>query len=115
MKTLLCLAVLSLCACGREDVSATLTSKMDAWGVAFNAHDTDALLSSYGDDAQYIYTFEGQEGQGRDALKAFYTQTFAATPDFAVTRKSYEVIEVADGVAMGLGEYDDTLTGPMGR
>lgn len=116
MKNLLCIAAtVALCACGREDVPATLTTKMDTWGVAFNAHDVDALAALYSDDAQYIYAFEGQEGQGLASLKTFYAGLFGATPDFTVERKSYEVIEISDGIAFGSGEYDDTFTGPMGK
>ena len=116
MKKLICTVVLALAsACGRPDVQLEVTAHMDAWGDAFNAHDVNALAALYSDDVDYTYTFEGQEGRGKDSLQAFYGQAFTMTPDISVERKSYEIIEIDDGIAWGTGEFVDTFTGPMGQ
>lgn len=97
------------------DLTAQLTSQMEKWAKDFNAHDPKALAAHYTDDVQFIYAFEGQEGKTKAGIEQFYVQSFKMTPDISVTLKSYDVVQVSDDVAMGLGVWEDSFTGPDGK
>lgn len=97
------------------DLKAELTAKIEKWAVDFNAHNPKALAAHYTDDVQFIYAFDGQDGKGKNAIQGFYEQSFKMTPDVAVKLISYDVVQLSDGVAMGLGLWEDTLTGPDGK
>ncbi|HVE82668.1 MAG TPA: nuclear transport factor 2 family protein [Myxococcales bacterium] len=91
-----------------------LTALMTSWQSSFNARDVDALLRSYTRDIRFVYAFEGEEGMGKDALRADVNGTLAATPDIQVQLRQYDVVALGDSAAMGLGAWEDSFTGPGG-
>jgi uncharacterized protein (TIGR02246 family) len=115
MKTLIISALLLASPALAGNLKSDLTTRMEQWAKSFNQHDPKALVTDYTDDAQFIYAFEGQEGKGRAALEQFYAQSFKMTPDVHVTLKSYDVVQVSQDVAVGLGVWEDSLTGPDGK
>lgn len=115
MKTIIALLLLAAAPALAGDLKAQLTSQMEKWGKDFNAHDPKALAAHYTDDVQFIYAFEGQEGKSKAGVEQFYVQNFKALPDVAVSLKSYDVVAVSDTVAMGLGIWEDSFTGPDGK
>lgn len=90
------------------------TGLMTSWQNSFNARDLDTLMRGYTRDIRYVYAFEGEEGLGREALRADLGGTFAATPDINVRLAQYEVVPLGDSAAMGLGYWEDSFTGPGG-
>lgn len=98
-----------------KDPKAEVNEQIRAWAAAFNAHDVAALVAKYTDDARFIYAFQGQEGASKTSLELFYKQSFQATPDLAVTLKSYDVVMVNPNIAVGMGVWEDTFTGPDGK
>jgi uncharacterized protein (TIGR02246 family) len=113
MKTIALLLTL-LAVPAFADEKEELTKKMEAWAADFSARKTDALVKYYADDVEFVYAFEGQEGKGKKALQAFYTQAFAGPP-VSVKLKSYDVVKVSDTLMFGLGVWEDTLTMPDGK
>ena len=100
----------------RTEVSAQeLTVLMTSWQDSFNARDLDSLLGRYARDIRFIYAFDGEEGMGRDALRADINGTLAATPDVSVQLLQYDVVPLGDSAAMGLGFWQDSFTGPDGQ
>jgi ketosteroid isomerase-like protein len=87
---------------------------MSTWQDNFNARNLDALMDGYTRDIRFIYAFEGEEGAGRDALRADISNTYAATPDIHVQLAQYEVVPLGDAAAMGLGYWEDRFTAPDG-
>lgn len=114
-KAMMLMAVVLATSALAGDTKSEVRAQIDGWAAAFNAHDTKALLERYTDDAKYIFTFQGQEGAGKAALEANYTQSFKATPDIKVTLKEYDVVPVNDTIAVGMGTWEDTFTGPDGK
>lgn len=96
------------------DLKADLTKQMETWASDFTAKKTPALLKYYADDIDFVYAFEGQEGKGKKALEAFYTQSFKGPP-LAVKMTSYDVVKISETVAYGMGVWEDTLTLPDGK
>lgn len=115
MKTTLMAVMLAAAPAFAGDLSAQLTTQIQQWAKDFNAHDPKALAAHYTDDAQFIYAFAGQEGKTKAGVEQFYVQSFKMTPDISVTLKSYDVVQVSDDVAMGLGVWEDAFTGPDGK
>jgi uncharacterized protein (TIGR02246 family) len=111
MNTALTLLLLA----AAPDVKAELTKQMEKWVQDFNAHKPAALAAHYSDDVDFLYTFDGQEGKTKKGIEGFYTQAFKVTPDITLKLVSYEVVQVSDGIAYGMGTFEDTFTGPDGK
>jgi steroid delta-isomerase-like uncharacterized protein len=52
---------------------------------AWSGQNIDAVASLYADDGIYEDVAADRKAQGKEAIKAFMAQAFAAVPDFSVT------------------------------
>ena len=57
------------------------------WIAAWSSYDAEKLLSLYTDDCVYEDVAMGAVNHGKEELRAFYSDTFAAFPDFKVESK----------------------------
>jgi len=115
MKTAIVALMLASVPSFAADLKADLNKEMEKWVADFNSHNPTAVSSHYSDDVQFIYVFDGQEGKSKKALEGFYTQSFKATPDITVKLISYDVVQVSDTIAFGMGVFEDSFTGPDGK
>jgi steroid delta-isomerase-like uncharacterized protein len=76
----------------------TPRSIVDAWIAAYNAHDTDSIVSLYDEAASNTQWPWLKEIQGRAAIRATFERTFAAFPDIHVL--AHHVVGDAESVAL---------------
>lgn len=55
-----------------------------AWLRAYNAHDVDALMGCYAEDATNLQHPWGRTVRGRAAIRSIYERTFSCFPDIAI-------------------------------
>lgn len=97
---------------GRVDLHAVvgeLAALRRAFQVAVERHDFEAASAAYAEDARFILP-TGAAIDGRDAIEAFWRTGFEAGASGIELRPC--AIDVGDGVAWELGEYDLSAESP---
>jgi uncharacterized protein (TIGR02246 family) len=94
-----------------EDVSQAMVQLRMDWVEAANADDAAAVAAMYAPDAMFVDQF-GQEHRGRDAIRAYLEESFAAGSDLSVTQTWSKVV---DHVQVSTGTFSQTATGPDGE
>ena len=82
-----------------------MTSALERFGVAFEAHDVDAIMAAMTDDCVFESTGapDGQRHVGQAAVRAAFTELFASSPD---ARFTVEERIVAGDRVVDLWRYD---------
>lgn len=84
-----------------QDASAAIEESMQAWEVAYNAGDTEAVASAYTTDA-VLYPPGAEPVQGREAIRAFWQQQMEEAGGNTIELETREVHELGDAaVAIG--------------
>jgi steroid delta-isomerase-like uncharacterized protein len=83
-------------------------SVLNAYAIAKNAHDVDAILAVCHPQASYESVGLPGRVEGLDALRAFYTAFFKALPDY---RGDFDGEAIAGNTAVVWGRFSGTVEG----
>jgi steroid delta-isomerase-like uncharacterized protein len=65
----------------------TILAANEATFAAWNAHDPDAVVAIFAEDAEIVDVMTGETIKGRDAIREQAAARFAAFPDFRLERR----------------------------
>ena len=85
----------------RDEIAAVLAR----YAEAKNRHDVEAILDVCTDDCFYESVALGQRVEGRDALRAFYTDLFQQLPDY---QGQFDGVAYGEGSAVVWGRFGGT-------
>lgn len=85
---------------------AALDALADSWESAYNAHDAEAVVALYAEEAG-VWPANGGGFEGRDEIRGWLTDAFEADPTVRITPGESHV---AGDMAMSIGRYALTMS-----
>jgi uncharacterized protein (TIGR02246 family) len=112
MKPSLLLFILSLVTMPAfGDTAALARAHSEAFARAMNAQDIDSALALYAEDARVIWPGQGDEANGKTAIRALIESTLKSFPrDSRLTLKSQEAIALGDGYIGTVSHWEQAYT-----
>lgn len=112
MKSFLLFFVLSLVTMPAfGDAAALARAHSEAFARAMNVQDIDAVLTLYAEDARVIWPGQGDEANGKTAIRALIESTLKSFPrDSRLTLKSQEAVALGDAFIATVSHWEQSYT-----
>jgi uncharacterized protein (TIGR02246 family) len=97
------------------DAAADARAHSDAFARAFNAHDANAILALYADDARIVWPGQGDEAIGKSEIAKRVDALLKAFPTSRLTLKTQDAVDLGDGYIVTVGHWEQSFTTPDGQ